>query len=185
MKQNIVLIGFMGCGKTSVGEALAKELSYVFLDTDQTIEEKSKQKISEIFKQYGEEYFRNLETETIECLSEQLEHHIVSTGGGLPLRKCNADILQRMGFVVYLKVSKESILRRLEGDTTRPLLMGEHVEEKVQKLLEYREPIYEVAAHLVVSVDRFTQDGIWVDRSFEEIVKEIIHNYHIMIKKTI
>lgn len=174
MNNNIVLIGFMGCGKTTVGQALAEQLSYAFLDTDLYIEEKEGMAICEIFKEKGEGYFRNLETSSLEELVEQTKETIVSSGGGLPLRPENAKLLQKLGFVIYLKVEKETVLERLQGDTTRPLLQCENPAKKVEELLEYRNPIYEVGAHLVVSVDK---------KSVEEIAEEIVRNYHIMMGK--
>ena len=174
MKNNIVLIGFMGCGKTTVGQALAEQLSYEFLDTDLYIEAKEEMAISEIFSGKGEDYFRNLETSSLRELVEQTEKTIVSSGGGLPLRPENAKLLQNLGFVIYLKVEKDTVLERLQGDTTRPLLQCEDPEKKVEELLEYRNPIYEVGAHLVVSVDH---------KSVEEIVEEIVRNYQIMMGK--
>ena len=171
MKQNIVLIGFMGCGKTTIGTALAEKLEYGFLDTDARIVEKEGRSISDIFAKEGESYFRDVETKTIKELADSCEKTIVSTGGGLPLRECNGDILKRLGFVVFLKVGKDTVLKRLEGDTTRPLLQGDDVEGKVERLLEFRNPIYEYTAHVVVSTD---------DKTVEEIVGEIIRNYKIM-----
>lgn len=181
MKENIVLIGFMGSGKTSVGEYLSNQLSYSLVDTDQIIETESQMSISQIFSDRGEAYFRDLETKTVERLANSLQKHVISTGGGLPMRECNAEILKKLGFVVYLKIKKESVLRRLQGDQTRPLLAGEHVEEKVEKLLNDRDPIYEVSAHIVVAVDEL-KDGVFVDRSFKEIAEEIIRNYAYMKK---
>ncbi len=171
MKQNIVLIGFMGCGKTTIGKALAEKLEYKLLDTDALIVEKEGKSINAIFAEQGEEYFRNTETKTIEELEQSLEKAIVSTGGGLPLRECNGSILKKLGFVVFLKVEKETVLKRLEGDTTRPLLQGDNVEAKVESLLEFRNPIYEYTAHVVVATD---------NKSVDEIVEEIVRNYRIM-----
>lgn len=174
MKNNIVLIGFMGCGKTTVGQELAEQLSYAFLDTDLYIEEKEGMAIREIFTEKGEDYFRRLETSSLEELALNTEKAIVSSGGGLPLRPENAKLLQKLGFVIYLKVEKETVLERLQGDTTRPLLQCEDPAKKVEELLAYRNPIYEVGAHLVVSVD---------EKSVEEIVEEIVRNYQIMMGK--
>ncbi len=171
MKENIVLIGFMGCGKTSTGSLLAEAMEYQFLDTDQTIEDESHTKISDIFERMGEDYFRNLETSTIENMTHQVTHAVISTGGGLPMRECNAAILKELGFVVYLRVKKETVLERLKGDTTRPLLQGENVSDKVSSLLAFRDPIYEVSAHLTIDVD---------EKNFEQIIDEIKRNYEIM-----
>ena len=171
MKTNIILIGFMGCGKTTIGTVLAEQLEYKLLDTDALIVEKEARSINAIFAKEGEEYFRNVETKTIEELADSCEKAVVSTGGGLPLRECNGEILKRLGFVVFLKVEKDTVLKRLEGDTTRPLLQGEGVDEKVERLLEFRNPIYEYTAHVTISTD---------DKSIEEIVEEIVRNYRIM-----
>lgn len=172
MNDNIILIGFMGSGKTSVGKRLAKLLDYAFVDTDQLIEEREKMTISDIFAEKGEMYFRKLETDTIANMAQNYHKTIISSGGGLPLRECNAKILQTLGFVIMLDVSKETVLKRLHGDTTRPLLQGDHVEEKVEELLTYREPLYEMAAHMKVPVN---------DRTVQEIAEEIIRNYHTVV----
>lgn len=175
MNDNIVMIGFMGCGKTTVGKQLAAELEYQFLDTDAYIEEKEQMTISQIFDKKGEAYFRNLETTSLEELAAQTKQTIVSSGGGLPLREENAKLLKKLGFVVYLRVTKETVLKRLEGDTTRPLLACENPAQKVEELLNFRDPIYEVGAHLVIDVD---------EKSVPEIVEEIVRNYKIIKGQT-
>ena len=171
MKDNIVMIGFMGCGKTTVGEQLADVLEYQFLDTDLYIEEKEQRSISRIFEEKGESYFRDLETKSLEELVEQTTHTIISSGGGLPLQEKNAKLLKKLGFVVYLRVKKETVLKRLEGDTTRPLLACDNPAQKVEKLLNFRDPVYEAGAHLVIDVD---------DKIVSEIVEEIVRNYKIV-----
>lgn len=162
---NIILIGFMGCGKTSVGMKLAKKLAFHFSDTDQIIEENSKRTISSIFAAEGEEFFRELETKTINEFIGNLEDTVLSVGGGLPIQAGNAELLRQLGHVVYLKTSKETIINRLSGDTTRPLLSGDNAESKMDTLLNFRTPIYEAAAHITV-----TTDG----RTFADIIDEII-----------
>lgn len=174
MKNNIVLIGFMGCGKTTIGKALAEELEYTFIDTDEYIEKCAGKTINEIFATNTEEYFRDMETETITDLMAKTDHSIVSTGGGLPLREVNADVLKKNGFVIYLKVSAETVESRLQGDTTRPLLQGDDVSLKIHKLLDYRDPLYEYGAHMVIHVDNKTVD---------ELVEEIRRNYKLMSLK--
>lgn len=174
MKNNIVLIGFMGCGKTTVGKELAKALEYRFVDTDEFIETQTKKSISDIFATQGEEYFRILETDTIANMRDTLNCCVISTGGGLPLREVNAGILLKTGFVVYLRVQKETVEERLRGDTKRPLLQGGQVSEKIEKLLTYRDPIYECGAHMVLDVD---------EKSIEELVEEIIRNYKLLHAK--
>jgi len=174
MNNNIVLIGFMGCGKTTVGQELAQRLNYKFLDTDQYIEEKEGTTIRNIFSEKGEVYFRNLETSTLKDLVEETKESVVSSGGGLPLRQENAKLLQKLGFVIYLKVSKDTVVERLKGDTTRPLLQGDNPAKKMEELLCFRDPIYEVGAHMAISVD---------NKTVEEIADEIIRNYETMQHK--
>ncbi len=166
-KNNIILIGYMGCGKTTVGEALAGCLSYQFMDTDQLLEEKTSDTINHIFAVQGEEYFRNLETELLEELQPTLKQTVLSTGGGLPLREQNVKLLKEMGYIVYLKASKETTLQRLTGDRSRPLLQGENVEQKIENMLASRTPIYTQAADQSVITD---------DKSIEEIVTLIRDN---------
>lgn len=153
MKENMILIGFMGAGKTSVGKAYAKRYGIPLLDTDQLIEQEAGMTISRIFAEKGEAAFRTAETAVLQRLLAETDHAVISVGGGLPLLAANREILKQLGNVVFLRVRKETVLKRLAGDTTRPLLMGDHVEEKVQELLAYRNPLYEQAAHVTVDVD--------------------------------
>ena len=162
---NIILIGFMGSGKTSVGKQLAKKLQYAFCDTDELIEKRNKSSIRNIFADYGEEYFRKLETAVVNELYGNMTRTVLSTGGGLPITEGNDRLLRRLGYVIYLKTSKETILKRLQGDASRPLLAGENAEEKVYNLLQQRTPIYEKASHFTVTTDH---------KKFYEIIDEII-----------
>lgn len=168
MKHNIILIGFMGSGKTTVGERLAQKLSYRFKDTDQLLEQKERDTISHIFAVHGEEYFRSKETELLQELLPNLKQVVLSTGGGLPLREQNTKLLKELGFVVYLKASKETTLRRLKGDNTRPLLQGKDQEKRIESLLTYRTPIYEKAAHKLIATD---------NKSIDEIANIIMEAY--------
>lgn len=174
MRDNIILIGFMGCGKSSVGRALSQALSYRHLDTDLEIEKREGQRIKDIFSHKGEEYFRKAETSTITELNAGLSEAVVSTGGGLPLRPENADILKKMGFVVYLRANEETIWERLKNDKTRPLLQKPSPRDEIRKLLDYRQPLYELAAHMALDVD---------GKSIEEIVVEITRNFGILRKR--
>jgi len=171
LMDNIVLIGFMGCGKTSVGQQLAQKLNFAFYDTDQMIEDESKRSISNIFATEGEEYFRRLETTTIKNLYGKMNHSVLSVGGGLPIREGNVELLRRLGHVVYLKTSMATIKKRLEGDTKRPLLAGDDVDKKVENLLMIRTPIYELAAHSIVETD---------NKFFEDIIEEIQNKVNIL-----
>lgn len=162
--RNTILIGFMGAGKTSVGNRLSGLCGKPLIDTDQMIEERAGMSISRLFETSGEAAFRQLETQVLEELLDQAEGEVISVGGGLPLREENRILLRKLGHVVYLQVQPETVLERLRGDTTRPLLQGDGMEEKVKNLLAYRGPIYHNAAHAVVAVD-----GKSIDRIAEEI----------------
>lgn len=164
MGQNIILIGFMGAGKTSVGEALAKATGRLLLDTDRMIEAEAGMSISDIFATQGEAVFRGAETAVLEKLLAETGQAVISVGGGLPLRPENRVLLSRLGTVVFLRIPPQTVLERLKGDTTRPLLQGEHVEQKVTELMAYRNPLYEEAADRVIDVDR---------KPLEEIVAEL------------
>lgn len=168
LKHNVILIGFMGSGKTTIGIRLAERLSYQFCDTDQMLESKAGDTINHIFNVHGEEYFRNMETQLLRTISSDLKKSVLSTGGGLPLREQNTKLLKEIGYVVFLKATKETTLNRLMGDTTRPLLNGDELEQKVERLLKIRTPIYEDAAHKIIATD---------DRSVDDIVNLIMEAY--------
>ncbi|SHO45058.1 shikimate kinase [Anaerocolumna xylanovorans] len=158
---NLILIGFMGCGKTTVGQQLAKRLSYSFLDTDKYIEQKLGQTVGRIFEEEGEEFFRRLETETIKELTGKLNHTVISVGGGLPVRPGNAEALKKLGTVIYLEVSREVLAARLKNDTTRPLLSGKDGSLKMELLYDKRLPFYEAAADIkIVTGSKHPQDVV-------------------------
>lgn len=169
MDNNIVLIGFMGCGKTSVGKRLAEKMGFEFLDTDEYIEKKENRKVSDIFAKEGEEYFRNAETNSIKELLHLAKRTIIATGGGMPLREENRGLLKELGLVLYLKANKDITIKRLKSDTTRPLLAGGDLEEKVDRLLKDRRSIYEATAHHTIITNK---------KSFEKIIKEILRQYN-------
>lgn len=164
-EQNIVLIGFMGCGKTSVGKRLARRLHYPFIDTDQIIEKKAGCTINQIFERKGEAFFREMETDILQEIRTSYRQTVIATGGGLPVKKQNRELLKEIGHVVYLKTSKETVMKRLSGDTTRPKLRGEDLSRKVDMLLNEREPIYQETADQVIEAD---------NKTFYEIINAII-----------
>lgn len=167
-KDNIVLIGFMGSGKTSVGIRLSYRLSMPVEDTDKLIERREGRSVSDIFASEGEDYFRNLETELLRELAGRDFSRIYSLGGGTPLRPCNRELLDKLGTVVYLRVSPETVFARLEGDVTRPLLQCENPLERIRELLEDRKDAYEAAANVILDVDRMSFDEI-LDKIEEEM----------------
>jgi shikimate kinase len=142
--KNIVLTGFMGTGKTEAGRILAQRLGYTLIDADTEIEKEQKMTITEIFKQYGEPKFRDMEADIIKRLSE-MKNAIISTGGGAVLRQENMDNLRKNGVVVCLTASPETILKRTSNNNDRPLLQVEDPLQKIKELLEFRKPYYEKA----------------------------------------
>lgn len=149
---NIVLIGFMGSGKTTVGQALSEKCGREFLDTDALIEAEEGRKISEIFAKEGEGHFRKLEYAALKSLLE-VKDKIISTGGGIVTYPDNRGLLKKAGKVVYLRVKPETVVKRLEGDESRPLLMGDDKLSKVENLLSSRKAMYEEAADIIIDVD--------------------------------
>lgn len=162
---HIVLIGFMGCGKSSVGEKLAEYLDLPFIDTDLLIEEQEKMSVNEIFETFGEAAFRKKETETLQKIAGQKERHVIAVGGGLPVQTQNEEILKEMGDIVYLRADTGELVKRLEGDTSRPMLKGGNLLEKIDSLKKVREPIY-------VKMASFSIDT--VDLPFEKIIEKIV-----------
>lgn len=172
MRNNIILIGFMGAGKTSVGKHLADKIGYDFRDTDQMIEESQHQTIAHLFDSKGEKYFREMETEIMKELTNTLEGTVLSTGGGLPLKEINQTLLRQLGTVIYLSSTKETTLERVAKDGTRPILASDDIESRIEQLLKERVPIYKKAAHIVIETD---------DKSFEEVIQEIQKKYKEMV----
>ena len=164
--KNIILIGFMGCGKSSVGKRLAQALNCVFLDTDELIEKEQERTISDIFATDGEGAFREMETECLRNLIERGgEGFVLSVGGGLPVREINRKLLKELGDVVLLQVSAEVVYKRLRGDKTRPLLQDKNPRGRIEDLMNARKGFYEDAAEYVVNVD---------EKNFDDIVDEIV-----------
>ena len=157
---NIVLIGYMGAGKTTVGKAVAEKKGYDFIDTDVYIEQHEGMSIPDIFEKKGETYFRELETKILLELKETLHHTVIATGGGLPLRKENSDILKSLGTVYYLKACADTIYNRVKDCTNRPLLRCDNPYEKIASMLEAREPIYEKACNIRMITDNQKLDDI-------------------------
>jgi len=118
----VFLIGFMGCGKSTFGRKLAKQLEWEFIDLDDYIEEQERCSISEIFKNKGEVYFRNLETKALKE-SNQWINTIISTGGGTPCFNDNIGLINKIGLSIHIKLSPEDLKIRLEGEKAkRPLI---------------------------------------------------------------
>lgn len=152
----IVLIGYMGSGKSTIGEKTARSLGIEFLDTDALIEAQEEMTISELFAQKGEAYFRQKETQVIQDLSKESKKMVLATGGGLPMKEENQALLKELGTVVYLKASVNTLVERLQEDTTRPLLREGDLRKKIETMLEVRNPVYEKVADVVLETDKKT-----------------------------
>ena len=161
---HIVIIGFMGSGKTRVGKKISQDLGLPFVDVDKAITKKLNMTLKEIFQKFGEPFYRALETMTIKELAADPQKKVVSLGAGLPMQEQNQKIIPTLGTVVYIKGSYETLRKRLE-DSSNPLLEGEDHEVKIQKLLKQRDPVYAGFADIIV------ETGI---KPFEDLVAEII-----------
>ena len=169
--RNLILIGFMGCGKTSVGLRLSYKLRKSVEDTDKLIERREGCSISEIFAEKGEEYFRQRETALLRDLTERNYTSILSVGGGTPVRAENRDLLKKLGTVVFLRVRPETVYERLKGDKTRPLLQCDNPLERIRELMGRRKEAYEACADVILDVD---------DMDIEEIAKKIVEEINNM-----
>ena len=147
--QNLVLCGFMGCGKTTVGRLLAARTGRRFADTDALIEEEAGMAVEDIFKRFGEEDFRLRERQVCARLADQ-EGLVIATGGGALTFPENAAALRRTGIIILLDVTPETVLSRLKGDRSRPLLQRPDREAAVRDLMSRRLPRYYEAAALFI-----------------------------------
>ncbi len=163
---NIVLTGFMGTGKTAVGRHLAAELHANFVDVDRTITEKAGRSIKDIFSHEGEAAFRKHETDVIQELSVQ-DKTVIATGGGALMDPANRDNLSRRGILVCLTARMGTLLERLQDDPTRPLLAGENLEQKIERLMNERQAVYDLCP---VQVDT---DGKTIAQVVEEIIRKV------------
>lgn len=162
--KHIILIGFMGVGKSTISRELMYQSSRSEIDTDCWIEEREGRSIAEIFAAEGEEYFRDLETALIDELGD-MKPAIVSCGGGMALRELNVRKLQAMGNVVLLTAKPETIFERVRYNTDRPLLNNNMNVEYIADLMEKRRPFYEHAATVTVATD---------NKMISDIAKEIL-----------
>lgn len=171
-KRNVVLVGFMGSGKTTVGLRLSYRLRKTVTDTDKWIEKRQGCTIKEIFATRGEDAFRQMETAALEEISRKAINEIVSVGGGTPIREENRVLLRKIGTVVYLKISPDAVYERLKNDTVRPLLQGENPKEKIRELLAQREEYYAAAADVIVEVD---------NKNMEDVLQEILEKLEALV----
>lgn len=164
--KNIVLIGMSGTGKTTIGKELSQELNREFLDTDILIEKRLGMTIEEIFLEYGEEYFRNLESKIVDEIRKE-ENLIISTGGGIILREKNIIKLKEKGILILLEASIDNIVKNIKrSSVVRPLInRGKDPYKEVESIYKKRKKIYHAAADYIVYVD---------NKSINNIVYEIL-----------
>jgi shikimate kinase len=150
---NLILIGFMGAGKTSIAKELSSLLTFSVTDTDILIERQEDQSIADIFKTHGEAYFRQCEAGLIPQL-QALDRTIIATGGGFPIQETVASKLPSFGHCIYLETSFETCLSRIQSSAIRPLLTEDH--RSLERLYQDREPFYQDLADVRVSTENLS-----------------------------
>ena len=150
---SIALVGMPGCGKSTVGRHLARQLGWRFVDSDHEIEREIGGSIRVFFEQHGEPAFRDLEQQTLAALTRQT-HTVLATGGGAVLREANRQALKRDCEVVYLRSAPEELFRRLRHDTQRPLLQVKDPLKRLRDLYVERDPFYREACDFVIETGR-------------------------------
>lgn len=164
MESNIVLIGFMGCGKSSIGRRLATSLGYKFSDSDELVTLHQGRSVAEIFAEEGEENFREMETGQLSGLTTE-RRLVLATGGGAVLRARNRELLHQIGKVVWLHADPETLFERASRNRKRPLLEVENPRSTFDSLLESRLPVYEETADLKIDAT-----GLSHEQTLEEIL---------------
>ena len=157
--KSIVLIGMMGTGKSLVGKLLEKKTGFARFDTDEMISLKLRMSVDEIFSTHGEQYFRDLETETLRSLSPH-GPAIVVTGGGIVLRAGNVELLKEMGVVVWLDADEATLRARIHCLEDRPLLRTANPTASLLELQQTREPLYSKTSDLRVDISQTNPEEI-------------------------
>ncbi len=160
MKTNVALIGFMGTGKTAVGQVLAKELNMSFLEMDALISSKAGRPIPEIFEEDGEIGFREIEIEIAKRVAAE-QHAVIACGGGVVLNWINIERLRESSVVVLLTASPSETLKRVSKEVgQRPLLEGDDSLTRIRQMLRFRQPFYARAADISVNTSRRSIAGV-------------------------
>jgi shikimate kinase len=157
--ENIFLIGFMGAGKSTIARELQKLTGGKLVEMDARIVEEQGMSINDIFAQFGEEHFRELESSLILTIGDE-GNTIVSCGGGVVVRPQNIEYMHKSGKIVYLKTSPETIYERVRYSTERPILNGNMNVEYIASLMEKRRPLYEGAADITIVTDGKDREAI-------------------------
>ncbi|MGB0992300.1 MAG: shikimate kinase [Akkermansiaceae bacterium] len=159
--KNIIFIGFMGTGKSTLARSLNQTLNYPAIDTDQLIEKQTQRKITEIFATDGEETFRAMETALLQSMIDQnMDHHLIATGGGIITQQKSRELLKELGFVVWLRATPEEVLKRTSHTSHRPLLQCENPMEVITDLMAAREEFYRSTSHLTIDTKDLALDEI-------------------------
>jgi shikimate kinase len=169
--QNLVLVGFMGTGKSAVGRLVAQQLHFAFIDTDELIENEVGKTIPEIFAQQGEAAFRKYEQDVVKALSARRDT-VIAAGGGLAADPSNLASLKTHSLVVCLWASPETILARVRTQTHRPLLQTPDPLAKIRELLAQRAPAYRQADVQILTDFRSPKD----------VVQHVLHQFHLAQK---
>lgn len=167
LEYNIVLIGFMGAGKSTVSSYLNKTYGMEVVEMDEMIARKEGKSIPEIFEQFGEPYFRNQETVLLRELQSQ-KNLVISCGGGVAMRKENVPLMKQNGCVVLLTATPETVLERVKEDENRPILQGRKNIQGITELLEHRRESYESVADIQIATD-----GKSVKEICDELMKRL------------
>lgn len=170
---NIVLIGFMGAGKSTISEFLKTAFAMDVIEMDQIIAEREGMTISDIFEVYGEQYFRDLETNLLIEMQSRT-NVVISCGGGTPMRECNVVEMKKNGRVVLLTAKPETILDRVKDNHDRPLIENNKTVPFIAELMEKRRAKYEAAADIIIETD---------GKSELEICEELVHRLRTMDEK--
>lgn len=162
---NIFLIGFMGAGKSTIARALVRELNCPLVEMDERIVQEQGMSINEIFAQYGEDHFRDIESQLILDLGNQ-QASVISCGGGVVVRPQNIPHMKQSGRIVFLKATPETVYERVKNSDDRPVLNGHMNVEYIEQLMEKRRSLYEAAADITIVTD---------GKKREEICREILN----------
>ncbi len=156
-KQLIILIGFMGTGKSAVGKKLAKKTGFTYLDLDKQIEKDAGLTIPSIFERYGEAYFRSLESKAIQALKDR-DKAVVATGGGAVLNSENLVAMKEAGLVIALDADIETLWKRLKSSRNRSLLKASDPKRRMKELYNARRHFYSQAHHIVNTSGKSVED---------------------------
>lgn len=169
---NLVLIGFMGTGKSTIGRKAARRLGLQFIDTDHEIERVTGMTVPELFKKHGEIRFRSEEKAAVKRITQN-DNQVIATGGGVVLNRENIETLRQNGIIICLTATADTIYQRVKGKKNRPLLQTENPLETINNLLSERKPFYETADGIVETSDK----------EVEDVANEVVRLYTELRKK--